>query len=66
MESRPARKGARWLLILMLAPFVAMLWPPFYNFIKPEFIGIPFYYWFQLLWVIITAAVTAGVYLAGA
>jgi len=66
MESRPARKGARWLLILLLAPFVAMLWPPFYNAIQPQLIGIPFFYWFQLLWVIITAVITAAVYLAGA
>ncbi len=66
MESRPARKGARWFLILLLAPFVAMLWPPFYNAVQPQLLGIPFFYWFQLLWVIITAVITAAVYLAGA
>ncbi len=66
MESRPARKGARWLLVLLLAPFVALLWPPFYNAVQPQFIGIPFFYWFQLLWVIITSVITAAVYFAGA
>ncbi len=36
--------------------------PPFYNFKAPEFIGIPFFYWFQLLWIVITAILMAIVY----
>jgi len=39
---------------------------PFYNFREPVLIGFPFFYWFQLLWVIITAIITAVVYFAGA
>lgn len=66
MVSRSRSKAARWLLLLLLIPFIAMLWPPFYNYTHPEFIGIPFYYWFQLLWIIITAIITAIVYFAGA
>jgi uncharacterized protein DUF3311 len=56
------RKGSPWFLLLLLIPFIAMLWPPFYNFRNPEFIGIPFFYWFQLLWIIITGILTAVVY----
>lgn len=66
MVSQSRRKGVRWLLILLILPFIAMLWPPFYNYTQPEFIGIPFYYWFQLLWIIITGIITAIVYFAGA
>lgn len=66
MVSRSRSKAARWLLLLLIIPFIAMLWPPFYNYTQPEFIGIPFYYWFQLLWIIITAIITAIVYFAGA
>jgi hypothetical protein len=62
MMSRRERKGPSWLLILLLLPFIVMLWPPFYNFTQPEFIGIPFFYWFQLLWVIITAFIMAILY----
>lgn len=62
MITRTRRKGSPWLLLLLLIPFIAMLWPPFYNFRNPEFIGIPFFYWFQLLWIIITAILTAVVY----
>ncbi|MBO0782829.1 MAG: DUF3311 domain-containing protein [Ktedonobacteraceae bacterium] len=66
MASRPTRKGRSWLLLLLIIPFIALLWPPFYNFNEPYFIGIPFFYWFQLLWIIITAIITAVVYFAGA
>jgi hypothetical protein len=65
MASRPERKGRSWLLLLLIIPFIVMLWPPFYNYREPAFIGIPFFYWFQLLWVIITAIITAIVYFAG-
>ncbi len=66
MLSRPQRRGRSWLLLLLLIPFIAMLWPPFYNFTNPTFIGIPFFYWFQLLWIIITALLMAVIYFLGA
>ena len=65
MVSRPQRSRASWALILLIVPFIVLLWPPFYNFDQPEFIGIPFFYWFQLLWIIITAILTAVLYLIG-
>ena len=66
MINRRARKRRSWLLLLLLIPFIVLLWPPFYNYWEPSFIGIPFFYWFQMLWIIITAILTAIVYLAGA
>jgi hypothetical protein len=39
-----------------------VLWPPFYNQAEPTFAGMPFFYWYQLLWVIIGAVLTAIVY----
>ena len=66
MVSRPQRRRAPWALILLIVPFIVLLWPPFYNYTQPEFIGIPFYYWFQLLWIIITAILTAVLYFIGA
>ncbi len=65
MVSRPQRKQASWALILLIVPFIVLLWPPFYNFVQPDFIGIPFFYWFQLLWIIITAILTAVLYFIG-
>ncbi|MEO9057182.1 MAG: DUF3311 domain-containing protein [Ktedonobacteraceae bacterium] len=65
MVSRPQRKRASWALILLIIPFIVLLWPPFYNYDQPEFISIPFFYWFQLLWIIITAILTAVLYFIG-
>ena len=66
MASHPQRKGRSWLLLLLILPFIVLMWPPFYNFREPAFIGVPFFYWFQLLWVVITAIITAIVYFVGA
>jgi hypothetical protein len=61
MLNRPVRKSRTWLLFFLLVPFI-ILFPPFYNVKAPEFIGIPFFYWFQLLWIVITAILMAIVY----
>ena len=66
MVTRSENRNRRWLRLLLILPFIALLWPGFYNFRSPEFIGIPFFYWYQLLWIIITAVITAIVYFAGA
>ena len=46
----------------MLIPFVALLWVPFYNSIEPTFAGIPYFYWYQFLWVVLGVTITAVVY----
>lgn len=48
-----------WLLIV---PFLALGWVPFYNRIEPTLFGVPFFYWFQFLWVLVTPALTYVVY----
>ena len=63
LSRRRERKSRPWALLLLLIPFIVLLWPPFYNYRQPDFIGIPFFYWFQLLWIIITAILTAVVYI---
>ena len=64
--TRPINKSRRWLLLPLIIPFIVMLWPPFYNHVDPKLFDIPFFYWFQLLWVILTAIITALVYMLGA
>ena len=51
------------LLWLLLAPYVALLWPPFYNAVEPRFLGFPFFYTYQIGAVVITAILTAVIYL---
>ncbi|MHB9859176.1 DUF3311 domain-containing protein [Streptomyces sp. YIM S03343] len=46
----------------LLVPFVAMLWVGSYAKTDPEFIGIPFFYWYQMAWVLISTALTMTAY----
>jgi uncharacterized membrane protein len=60
MPSRPldsAPSGGSWKNILLLIPFVALLWVPLYNRADPTLFGVPFFYWYQFLWVILTSVV---------
>jgi FtsH-binding integral membrane protein len=57
------RSSPLWYLLL-LVPFVAMLWVSSYNRAGPGWDGIPFFYWYQLLWIFISGALTLIVYLA--
>ncbi len=44
--------------ILVLAPFVALLWVGSYAKVEPRLWGFPFFYWYQLLWVFIASGST--------
>lgn len=55
-------KPTQWWLILLLVPFIGVLWVPFFNRVDPQIGGIPFFFWYQFLWVVISAFVTALVY----
>lgn len=62
-EKRPVVTPVRVVVALcLLAPFVAMLWVSSYAKVDPAFIGIPFFYWYQMLWVIISTALTMIAY----
>ncbi len=41
---------------------VVALWVPLYNRAGPSLAGIPFFYWFQFLWIVVTAVATAIAY----
>jgi len=41
--------------LLLAIPFIGLLWIPFYNKALPSLFGFPFFYWYQLLWVPVTA-----------
>ncbi|MFJ4963724.1 DUF3311 domain-containing protein [Streptomyces sp. NPDC088729] len=48
--------------LCLFAPFVAMLWVSSYARVEPTFIGIPFFYWYQMLWVVISTVLTMIAY----
>jgi hypothetical protein len=62
--TRKPRRLWSWWYLLLLVQFVPALWVPFYNSIDPVWMGIPFFYWFQLVLVFVCAAITAVVYFA--
>jgi len=53
---------ATWARLLLLVPFVAMLWVPSYDSVDPAVAGVPFFYWYQLAWVVISALIIGFVY----
>jgi len=60
--SPDARHRPLWPYFLLIIPFVALLWVPFYNRIDPNLWGIPFFYWYQFLWVILTSLLIIAVH----
>lgn len=54
------RRTRAWYALLIL-PFGATLLPWAYNRLDPPLFGIPFFYWFQMLWVIVTSLVLAAI-----
>lgn len=48
--------------LCLVAPFVAMLWVGSYAKTDPVVIGIPFFYWYQMLWVLISTLLTMVAY----
>ena len=65
MTSKKA--NSRWLRywprLFLVIPLLAILWVPSYNKIEPALGGVPFFYWYQLAWILIGALLVLVVYL---
>jgi hypothetical protein len=48
--------------LLLLPPFIGMLWVPFYNRLDPRIGGVPFFYWYQFAWIGVSVVLTTIVY----
>ncbi len=55
-KKQPANKTWYWLLLI---PYLAILWLPSYNRVEPLAFGVPFFYWYQLLWVVLSTVIIA-------
>lgn len=62
MDETPRKRGFRPLYLLLALPFLAVLWVPSYNRVEPELAGIPFFYWYQLLWIVLGALILLPIY----
>ncbi len=55
----PPTRAARAVVYAMFVVIAAVtLWVPLYNRTEPSLLGVPFFYWFQFAWVVVTAVVT--------
>ena len=46
-----------WWLIPLLTPLLDVLWIPFFHRVNSQLWGIPFFFWYQCLWIVISAGV---------
>ena len=62
-EDKPPRWKFHPVYLFLALPFVCLLWVPLYNHIEPTLLGIPFFYWYQMLWTVLGALCIVPVYL---
>ncbi len=63
VAARSPNRLTPWHLLLLL-PYAGVLWVPFYNSVEPRILGFPFFYAYQMAWVVLSSALTAIVYIA--
>ena len=56
-----SRKHNSWFWLLLL-PFAGLCFPQMYNRETPYLFGVPFFYWYQFVWVIVATAILGVVY----
>jgi len=61
-RSEAARRLRRRWYGLLLLPYIFLLWVPLYARESPELFGFPFFYWYQFLWIVLSALLTGLVY----
>jgi hypothetical protein len=62
MLPRPRSRASFWRLLLIL-PVLAVLAVPLFNRTEPSLWGFPFFYWYQMLWVILCSIAAGFVFL---
>jgi Protein of unknown function (DUF3311) len=49
---------------MLVLPLIGLLFPAFYSRSTPELFGFPFFYWYQVGWILMTGVLTAIAYFA--
>jgi hypothetical protein len=58
-----ARRRFHPLYLCLLVPYAVLLCVPLYDRIDPRLWGVPFFYWFQMLWSFLVPLAILPVYL---
>ncbi len=61
-DSNASRRNRRWWYLVLIIPFFATLFPQLYSSALPALGGMPYFYWYQLMWVVITGILTIVVH----
>ena len=62
-RSLKSKRPSAWNLLLLL-PALGLIFPGVYARDTPELAGVPFFYWYQVAWILLSAIITAVVYRA--
>ena len=54
---RLARRTPWWVWALLTSPYIGLCFPSLYDRATPVLFGFPFFYWYQLGWVVLTSLV---------
>ena len=63
MNDNKPRRAFHPVYLLLLLPLIAYSWVSLYNRIEPTLLGIPFFYWWQTLWIVLAALCILPAYL---
>ncbi|MGA7457242.1 MAG: DUF3311 domain-containing protein [Methyloceanibacter sp.] len=61
-QQKPSWLRRYWPRLLFVIPLIAMLWVPSYNRLEPTLGGVPFFYWYQLAWILLGAGIVLLVF----
>jgi hypothetical protein len=62
-EIAPSHKPRNnWWLLPLVLPYLGLLFPQLYTRSTPALLGFPFFYWYQLGWVILASSIMGVVY----
>jgi len=59
---KTTKKRFKWAYLLLIIPLFALLWVPLYAGEEPSWMGIPFFYWHQTLWIVLSTVIMGVVY----
>jgi hypothetical protein len=61
-EQPAKRRYSKWWLLPLVLPYIALCFPQIYARATPQLFGFPFFYWYQLAWVVLASTIMGVVY----